>query len=665
MKAFAIAVCTLLALGQPSTALAQAGRVDWAALTLEDLLNTRISSVGRKEQLVRETAAAAYVITQEDIRRSGIRTLPELFRLVPGMHVAVANAGTWAMGVRGFSDVYADKLLVLVDGRSVYNQNFSGVLWDMEDLLVDDIEHIEVIRGAGGAEWGANAVSGVINIITKSSEHTKGTLVRVGTGTLDPMQAAVRYGGALGTAAFRVSSQRTNHGASRIDKKTPADDDWTSVSNSARVDWRGGANTLMLHGGFLMSRPRPMWFQTNGPTGGTAASLLPSDRTNTSALARWTREDSGLGTLRAQFSFTRLYMAEISATEVERISDVDAQYRRPIGDRHDVVFGGGYRRTRTALSKETFGYSITPALSTTAVANVFGQDEIWLAERLKTTVGAKVERETLSGWSVQPAVRAVWTLAPSQRVWAAMSRAVRTPSGSDRGIDLKFAAFPGADGRPTVLGVIGNPELRSETVTDRQVGYRFHVGSKLAVDVSAFRGDYTRLQTAEPVAPMMRSFAGTDYTYAANRYDNLLAATTTGVEVFGHWAATTSWLVKGSYSGFGVTPHVSPLSTAKGAGAALRNTPAHQWQVQSTMEVGPRAELTLGLFHVGRVTNLNVPAHTKADVNLEVRASRALSIVVSGRDLLDPIHAEFPSWSVGMRTTSVPRSASVQVVWRR
>jgi iron complex outermembrane receptor protein len=169
--------------------------------------------------LVGETAAAVYVLTQDDIRRSGIRTLAELFRLVPGMHVARANSGSWAMGVRGFSDVYADKLLVLIDGRSIYNRNFSGVFWDMEDLLVDDIDHIEVIRGAGGATWGANAVNGVVNIITKSSENTKGALARFGAGTFDRMQASFRYGGSLGRATYRLSSQWSEHGQSRRKRK--------------------------------------------------------------------------------------------------------------------------------------------------------------------------------------------------------------------------------------------------------------------------------------------------------------------------------------------------------------------------------------------------------------------------------------------------------------
>jgi len=666
MKASRIVLCALLALVPASNALAQRGvsSIDLTELSLEDLLNTRITSVGFKEQLVGETAAAVYLLTQDEIRRSGVRTLAELFRLVPAMHVARANSASWAMGVRGFSDVYADKLLVLIDGRSVYNRNFSGVFWDMEDMLVDDIDHIEVIAGAGGAEWGANAVSGVINIITKSSEETKGALVRVGAGTFDPSQLALRYGGSLGDASFRVSSQWSHHGASRIDRETSAHDSWASIGTTGRIDWTRGVKALMLQGGFISTEPRPMWMQLSGPIGSNAPSRIASDRSNASVLGRWTHRDADGGSLRLQSSFTRLYMAEVSTTESERIGDLEAQYRRSFG-RHDVVFGGGYRWTRSALSKPTFSYSVTPALSTVAVTNAFAQDEIRLTKRLAATFGAKVESATLSGWSVLPTARAVWTIAPSQHLWAAVSKAVRTPSGSDRGIDLKFAAFPGANGQPVVMGIIGNPDLRPESVTDRQVGYRIHVGSSVAMDVSVFRGDYSRLLTAEPATPTLRASDGIEYLFVANRYENLLDATTSGVELSGRWTVTDSWLLKGSYSGFRATPHVSPLSRDTSAAANLRDTPAHQWQLHSTTHLGERAEVTIGLFGVGSLVSLNVPAHTRADATLEIRASRDLSVVVSGRDLLEGAHAEFPSWSTGMRMTSVPRSASVQLVWRR
>jgi iron complex outermembrane recepter protein len=656
----------LLFLLIPATAVAQNGATpfDVTTLTLEDLLNVRITSVGRKEQSMLETAAAVAVLTSDDIQRSGVRTVAELLRLVPGVHVARANASAWAIGVRGFSDVYSDKLLVLIDGRSVYNRNFSGVFWDMEDMLVDDIDHIEVIRGAGGAEWGANAVSGVINIITKSSADTRGALVRVGAGTFDPMQASVRYGGSLGGATFRLSSQWSGHGASQLSSGAAAGDSWAAISNTSRVDWARGGNALVLHGGFTASRPRPLWMQLTGPTGTSAASSVASDRTNTSAMARWTHQDDAGGSLRIQSSFTRLYMAEVSTTEAERIADVDGQYRRPIGRRHDVIYGGGYRLTGTDLSKPTFSYSVAPARSRVGVLNVFAQDEIRIVDAVKATIGTKVERESLSGWSLQPTARAVWTVTPAHYVWGSVSRAVRTPSGSDRGIDLQFAAFTGGNGEPVVLGTVGNPDLRSETVLDRQVGYRFRAGTNVAVDVSAFRAGYSRLQTSEPRAPVRRTFEGIEYTFSASRYDNLLEATTSGVEVSGDWAVTPAWLLKGSYSGFGISTRISPFSLDTNAGTRLRTTPSHQWQARSTAQVGPRAEVTLGLAHVGGVAALNAPAYTRADANLQIKASRQLFVIVGGRNLLDGAHPEFPSWSTGMLTTSIPRSGSVQLVWR-
>jgi len=666
MKSIRILLCTVFAIVPGSDAAAQRDPTrDLMQVSLEELLNIRITSAGRKEQLVGETAASVYVLTQDDIRRSGIRTLAELFRLVPGMHVGRANSGSWATGVRGFSDVYSDKVLVLIDGRSIYNRNFSGVFWDMEDLLVDDIDHIEVIRGAGGATWGANAVNGVINIITKSSEDTKGVLARFGAGTFDRVQASFRYGGSLGSATYRLSSQWREHGRSRLDRNTSANDAWTTVSNSGRIDWTRGANTLLFQGSVIGAQTQPMWLLLTGPTPGVPRSVgKASDRHNGSVLARWTHKDAGGGSTQVQSFFTRLHMVETSVTELERIADIDAQYRKAFGTRHDLVFGGGYRRVLTVISNSTFTYAITPDRGTSAVVNAFAQDEIKIAGRLRTTLGVKVERETLSGWNVQPTARAIWTIAPSQHVWAGVSRAVRTPSGSERGIELKFAAFAAPDGTPVVLGVFGNPDYRSETVLDKQVGYRFQTASSLSVDVSAFQGRYRGLQTAEPALPVFRTSPKPAYLFVGSRFENLFGATTSGIEVSGRWAATDSWLLNGSYSGFHLTPHVSALSRDASAGAAYKTTPAHQWQLQSAMQMG-RAELTLGLFHVGRIKTLNNPAHTRADANLEIRASDRMSLVVNGQNLLTGVHKEFPSQSVGTVTTSVPRSASVQIVWRR
>jgi iron complex outermembrane receptor protein len=662
-----ILLCSLVVILSTSDASAQrSGRAgNLSQLSLEELFNVRIISVGRKEQLVGETAAAVYVLTQNDIRRSGIRTLAELLRLVPGMHVARANSGAWATGVRGFSNVYADKLLVLIDGRSIYNRSFSGVFWDMEDLLVDDIDHIEVIRGAGGAQWGANAVSGVINVITKSSDDTQGVLIRVGAGTFDRLQASARYGGALGRATYRMSSQWSAHGQSRLDANESANDSWTTLGNSGRVDWKEGVNTVMIQGRVMTSRVRPMWLLLTGPTSSGRSIGKPSDRSNASVLAQWTHRDSGGGSLQVQSFFTRLLMAEASVTESERIGDVEAQYRKALGTHHDVVFGGGYRHGLTTTSNSTFSYAIRPERATSGVANVFAQDEIKIGTRLRTTLGLKVERETFSGWNVQPTARALWTMSPSQHVWAGVSRAVRTPSGSDRGLDLKFAAFTGPDGVPIVMGVSGNPAYRAETVWDQQVGYRFTAGTRLAVDVSAFRGRYRGLQTTEPMPPVFNTTPDADYLYLGSRFDNLLDADTSGIELSGRWTVTDSWLLNGSYSGFHVTSRVSPLSRDGGAGAGLKNTPAHQWQAHSTAQLGPRAELTFGLFHVGRLEGLDSPAYLRTDANLELRASDRFSIIVNGQNLLTREHAEFPSPSIGMVTTLVPRSASVQLVWSK
>ena len=274
-----VAVTLVLALGAAANVLAQTRPADLARVTLEDLMKVEITSASRKGQLVEVVPAAVFVITQEDIRRSGIRSLPELFRLVPGMQVAQVNANKGAVSVRGFNDVFSDKLLVLIDGRSIYKRTFSGVFWHAEDLMLEDIERIEVIRGAGGAIWGANAVNGVINIITKPAAETQGALVRVGTGTQDRSEGTARYGGTLGAVSYRVFGLWSEHGDGLIGRDgTPAGDDWSTFKTGMRLDWVKQGHTVMAQGSFLDGRQLGLWV-VHSPIPGFPAVVSPDEST--------------------------------------------------------------------------------------------------------------------------------------------------------------------------------------------------------------------------------------------------------------------------------------------------------------------------------------------------------------------------------------------------
>jgi iron complex outermembrane receptor protein len=335
-------------------------------LSIEELMNIEVTSAARKEQRLGDVAAAVYGITQEDIRRSGMTTLPELFRLVPGMQVAQINSNKWAVAGRGFNNLFGEKLLVLVDGRTVYDRLNSGVFWESLDIPLDLIDRIEVIRGAGGATWGANAVNGVINVVTKSSVDTSGAAVTLRSGTLDGFHAGARYGGTIGKAAYRVSSQWSGHGQSRIDASTRANDAWASQTHGFRLDWSRNADAVMVQAGATLASLRGLWHAPSGPV--PAVKPIFNARTETHeyhALGRWTRRRGTDSSLELQ-SFVDYRHNIDSVNPRQLLADVSAQYHTALG-RHDAVVGGGYR----LLDEHTdggFAFSISPDQVTEHVA---------------------------------------------------------------------------------------------------------------------------------------------------------------------------------------------------------------------------------------------------------------------------------------------------------
>lgn len=649
--------------GNASIASAQTRATDLVAITLEDLLNIKITSASRKEQRADDVAAAVYVITQDEIRRSGMRTLPELFRLVPGVQAAQINANTWAVSVRGFNDQFSNKLLVLIDGRSIYNRAFSGVFWDSIDLLLDDIDRIEIVRGPGGAVWGANAVNGVINIVTKSAADSKGALVRIGGGTSDNKQVSVRYGGAVGKVAYRVQSQWSDHGEFLAAPGRRAGDSYRAAANAIRLDWNAGSNAFTVDGGWVSSEAEPLWPQVNPEAIGLARPPGGLSTTHVGTLlGRWTHTETDGASLRVQAFMDVRRRITPAVHELENFLDFDLQYHKKVSARHDVVAGGGFR-SADVRNKGSIAYSLVPAQNDNSVLNFFAQDEIAMGP-VKVTLGSKVEHDTTTHWGVQPTARALWHVTRNQRLWAAVSRVLRTPSAHDVSMRVNFAAFPGPTGVPVLLGQIGNPQYHAEEFTDVEAGYRLEVGTRASFDVTAFRGEYDHLQTVEPVAPVFETTPGRPHVFVANQFQNLLEVETHGMEVAAHWMPTAHWRVDGSYSALRLTPRLDPSSRDKAAANFDGNAPRHQWQLRTMVSLGPRAEVDAALFHVGRLREARVPAYTRADARLEIKVAKPLSVILAGTNLFDATHAEFDGPTVIPTTTLVPRRASAQLLWR-
>jgi iron complex outermembrane receptor protein len=660
-------ITALLTAGWASDANAQVVPRDLAHMSLEDLLNIEITSASRKGQQLSDAPAAVDVITQDEIRRSGIRTLPELFRLVPGMQVAQINANNWAVSARGFNGLWANKLLVLVDGRSIYTRQSSGVLWNDQDLCLDDIDRIEIVRGPGAAVWGANAVNGVINIVTKSAKESQGASAHVGAGSFDGPQVSAQYGGMWGATAYHVHSQWSGQGPSLNASLGSAGDSATRFTNGFRTDWTSGANALTTEGSVVTGTSRPLWTSFTGPTPSLSGAAPYEDATvaKGTGMVRWIHTAAGGGSVQVQSSADLHHRVDGNGTVFqENTLDVDAQFHVKVASRHDVVAGGGYREVATSFDG-SFVYSLDLAASHGRLVNLFVQDEISLTHRLALTVGSKVERDTIVGWGIEPTARLIVQLGThnQQHLWTAVSRARRTPSLGDLSQRINYAAFPGANGLPVVLGLTGNRDYQAEHLLSVEGGYRLDISSHLAFDAAVFHGHYTGLPTNEPMAPVFETTPGPPHLFVGTRAENLLRVHTEGVEVSGHWTPTPAWRLDGSYTAQRFSPEPDDSSRDPQAPSFDGNTPAQQWQLHSSLSLGSRVEVNAGIYHVAALRALNVPAYTRADVGTELKINRRLSLAVMGHNLLDPAHAEYAT-TEGVTATLIPRSVNVSLVWR-
>jgi iron complex outermembrane receptor protein len=648
----------------PLPVFAQSGSPDLSQVSIEDLMNIEITSASRKEQRAGDVAGAVFVITHDDIRRSGMSTLPDVLRLAPGVEVAQINSNKWAVSIRGFNALYANKLLVLIDGRSVYNRIFSGVFWNVEDVVLDDIDRIEVIRGPGAAIWGANAVNGVINIITKTTADTQGGLVRADGGRSGE-QGVARYGGTLGTASYRLYSQWTGRDQSLIAPGTGADDRSHSTTTGFRIDSAPRPDAFTLEGDFTAGQARALWPNLNPQT--AAAQPVandPSDARGGHLLGRWTHTGAGGGSLQIQSYMDVARQQEPVGDYDRQAFDVDVQYHTAFGAHQDLVAGAGYRFIDEGFNGRV-GFSLTPAESHSSLSTAFLEDEIELfRNRLAVTLGSQLQYDSDAGVGVgvQPTARAMWKGLPHQRLWAATSRALRTPSLYERGIRVDFPPVGSANGLPLLVSVVGNPAEVTENFVDAEAGYRLEIGTAASIDITGFAGRYEHLQTEELTAPIVQ-FVPSPQIQATSQFGNQLAATTRGLEIAGYWTPVPVWRLDGSYTAFHVTPQLAAASTDPIAAQTDASAPRTQWQLRSALSPFPRATFNVAIYHVGPLEQMHVDAYTRADISAEWRFTSRLSAMAIGQNLLTPAHAEFATSGSLLLATQVPRSVNLRLRW--
>jgi iron complex outermembrane recepter protein len=634
--------------------------VDLGAVNLEDLLKIEVRSVSKKEQQLFRTPAAVYVLTSEDIRRSGASSLPDLLRLVPGLQVAQIDGNKWAVTARGFNGLWANKLLVLVDGRVVYTPVSSGVYWDLQDYMLDDIDRIEVVRGPGATVWGANAVNGVINILTKSAEVTQGGFLALRTGTPDNALVGARYGGTLGSRGhYRLYAKRTQRGELVDETGAGAGDDSRILQGGFRVDLRTSSSDAWTFEATAMdgeSGQRVYEPITSYAFVPRAIIKTRSPLDSQFALARWTRNRSQRSGLSVQAFWDHSYRLVVGKGEATQTFDVEFQHRFPLGRRHDVVWGAGQRFWWDEEDVK-FAEYLDPSSSRTRLFNAFVQDEVALLPTLNLSAGSKFEHNTIAGFEVQPTARLAWMPTARQSVWFAASRAARTPARIERALHVDMAVFPDAAGHPIVLSLRGSPAVKSEHTTAYEVGYRIEPNHQLLFDVAAFRNRYRDLigireRTAFETTP------APPHVSLIQEHTNGVSGESEGIEVLARWQPTARWRLDASYDW--LRHHLHDFHHGQPDAVTLTSRhPEHQWRVRSWLSLTRGWQLDTHLFYTGRLQTVDVPRYLRADVRVGGPVTRNLSVSIVGQNLLEPTHREFDGFE-GVFLSQVRRGGSVK-----
>jgi iron complex outermembrane receptor protein len=640
---------------------------DLTQTSLEDLMNINITSVSKKEQKTSQAPGAIFVINQDDIRRSGALNIPDLLRMVPGLDVAQIDAGKWAISARGFNGEYSNKLLVLVDGRTVYTPIFAGVFWDSQNVPLDTIERIEVIRGPGAAVWGSNAVNGVINIITLNAADTQGGYLSAGIGNISTGSETVRYGGKIrGLGAYRVYAEGFHYDSLPALGGLEGEDDWRLVHGGFRLD-------SVLSAKDSLTTEGETYQGDAGEIASTPISLTPPE-TETVALhdlysgwnllSRWSHTISPRSQTSLQIYFDRTDRGDTTYSLGVNTFDIDFQHHLAVGMRQDVVWGVGYRVSSDETSP-TPRIVFTPNDRNLQLFSSFVQDEITVRpDRLHMSLGARVEHNNYTGFGFQPSARMVWTPDGKNMVWGTISSANRTPSRSDTDIRVNYAALPGPGNMPVLVSLFGDPNFKNEKLTAFEVGYRNAWTSTLSIDSTIFYNRYRDLVSVEPGAARIETSPAPTHLLVPSYFSNGLYGETHGLELFANWKVASFWTLSPGYSFFSM--HLHPFAGSQDftdAAGTEGGTPDHQAQLRSSVTLPHNLQWNATAYFVNRLPAVSIPSYTRVDTGLIWHAGERVFLSVEGQNLSKSLHREYAGPSTTVQTDLMRRSAYVKITW--
>jgi len=621
---------------------------DLFEMPIEKLMDIEITTASKKEEKLFKTAAAAYVITSEDIRRSGATSIMDALRMVPGLQVARINANKWAISSRGFNDEFADKMLVMIDGRSIYTPYYGGIRWDTHDVMLEDVERIEVIRGPGGTLWGSNAINGIINIITKNAKDTQGGLLTGGAGTEEEGSGAVRYGDKIDDKTyFRVYSKYFNRDDGTQPTGGSGMDGWDVFRGGFRID---SDPTEKDHWTFLGD----IYDGDIGQTGTAYSLTAPISRsytrentiTGADVLTRWKRTFSDDSDMILQLYYDRQERHEEVVTETLNTYDVDFQHRFPFADRHEITWGLGYRLHRHTVDG-SFQYSLDPGQRDMNTYSSFIQDRITLVEdELQLTVGTKAEHDHFCGFVFQPSARVLWTPDHRNAVWGSITLAEKTPNRHERDSTTSWGVFQVG---PSLISqeAYGRDDVRCEDATAYELGYRTKPTDKLLLDVTGFLNVYDGIVASERLANI--SMPG--YTIRPYEFGNNLDGETYGTELSATYQAMDNWRLNAGYTFLQMQIHPDGSSSTRDA-TIEGQAPHNQLHLRSYLDLADDFELDCSLNYVDNLPSGDIPHYLRFDARLGWHTAKNLELSVVGQNLFDKRHSEF-----GAEGNQVPTEA--------
>lgn len=618
-------------------------QTDVFELNLDQLGDIEVSSAAKKPQKISLTAASVFVIKQEDIKRSGVTTIPDALRMAPGVQVAKLDANKWAISIRGFNDIFSNKLLILMDGRTVYSPFFGGAYWDTVDTVLKDIERIEIVRGPGGTLWGSNAVNGVINIITKHAKETEGLSLTALAGNKETGQLSVRYGGEINPETnYRVYAKGFEK-----DNADDGVDDWRMGRVGFRIDSElSKQDTLTIQSDvYAGEEGERAVSSSNTPPFGTFASK--TDVFGANVLLRWQRDLGNGSDLSFQAYYDHAKREHFYITDARDTMDLDFQHRFKALSNQELIWGLGFRY----LADETVAgtlMSVSPDDRVDQIYSAFVQDEISLIdEQLILTLGTKIEHNSYTGFEYQPSARLLWKFFEKQSVWGSVSRAVRIPSRMEQDVFLN---------RAPSINILGSQEMDAEELIAYELGYRF-LQKDFSVDMSFFYNDYDNLRTVE-----IESFeAG----LVSLILENQMEGETYGLEIASSWQVNQAWKLAAGYSFTQIQLHLKPGSTDRTEEGDEGDTPQHQFDIRSFWQVTEQWQLDTSIRYVDRVKASNsaekphVEAYVTIDLRIAWQALDQLELSIIGQNLLGK-HREFRGSTIDTQATDVEPSIYFQ-----